>query len=99
MRKILFNPFRHERAERELDDDLRSYVDELAEEKTRAGMTRDDALRAARIQLGGIEQVKEQVRDVRPGAWLGTILQDLRYAARGLRNNPGFAAVVVLSLA
>jgi predicted permease len=98
MRKLLFNPFRRERKERDLDDEIRFYVETLAEEKTRAGMAPDEALRAARIQFGGIEQVKEQVRDVRPGAWLSTILQDLRYAARGLWNNPGFAVVVVLSL-
>lgn len=98
MRKLLFNPFRRERKERDLDDELRFYVETLAEEKTRAGMAPDEALRAAKIQFGGIEQVKEQVRDIRPGAWVGTLLQDLRYAARGLWNNPGFAAVVVFSL-
>jgi predicted permease len=98
MRKLLLNPFYRERKERDLDDELRFYVETLAEEKTRAGMAPDDALRAARIQFGGIEQVKELVRDIRPGAWLGTLLQDLRYAARGLWNNPGFAVVVVLSL-
>jgi len=98
MKKLLFNPFQRQRRERDLDDEIRFYVETLAEEKTRAGMTPDEALRSARIQFGGIEQVKEQVRDVRPGAWLGTILQDLRYAVRGLRNHPGFALVVVLSL-
>jgi predicted permease len=99
MKKLLFNPFQRERKERDLDDELRFYVETLAEEKTRAGMSPDEALRAARIQLGGIEQVKELVRDVRPGAWLAGFLQDLRYAARRLWNNPGFAVVVVLSLA
>jgi predicted permease len=99
MRKLLFNPFHRERKEQDLDDELRFYVETLAEEKTRAGMAPADALRAARIQLGGVEQVKELVRDVRPGAWLSALMQDLRYAARGLWNNPGFAVVVVLSLA
>jgi len=99
MRKLLFNPFQRERKEQELDDELRFYVETLAEEKTRAGMAPDEAFRAARIQFGGIEQVKEQVRDIRPEAWLAAFLQDLRYAARGLWNNPGFALVVVLSLA
>jgi macrolide transport system ATP-binding/permease protein len=101
--KLLYNPFRHARPlrqmDQDLDDELRFYVETLAEEKRRAGMAPDEALRAARIQFGGIEQVKEQVRDVRPGAWLATFVQDLRYAARGLWNNPGFALVVVLSLA
>jgi len=99
MRKYLANPFRRARTEQELDEELRFYVETLAEEKTRAGMAPDEAFRAARIQFGGIEQVKEQVRDVRPGAWLAAFLQDLRYAVRGLWNDPGFALVVVLSLA
>jgi hypothetical protein len=99
MRKLLFNPFHRERKEQDLDVELRFYVETLAEENTRAGMAPDEALRAARIQFGGIEQVKELVRDIRPGAWLSALMQDLRYAARGLWNNPGFAVVVVLSLA
>jgi predicted permease len=99
MGKLLFNPFQRGRKEQDLDDELRFYVETLAEEKARAGMSPDEALRAARIQFGGIEQVKEQVRDVLPGAWLAAFLQDLRYAARGLGNNPGFALVIVLSLA
>lgn len=99
MRKFLFNPFRRRRADEDLDDELRFYVETLAEEKARAGMPPDEALRAARIQFGGVEQVKEQVRDARPGAWLASILRDVRYAARGLAHSPGFTAVIVVSLA
>ena len=91
--------FRRQGKERELDEELRFYVDTLAETKVREGMSPEQALREAKIQFGGIEQVKEHVRDARRGAWLETILQDLRYAARGLMNNPGFAVVIVLSLA
>lgn len=91
--------FRRARKERELDEELRFYVDALAETKMREGLSPEEARRAALIQFGGIEQVKEQVRDARRGAWLDSVAQDLRYAVRGLSNSPGFAIAVILSLA
>jgi predicted permease len=97
--RLLSRFVRRAENERELDEELRFYVDELAETNKRAGMPPGEALRAAKIQFGGIEQVKEHVRDARSGAWLESVCQDVRYAIRGLRNAPGFALVVVLSLA
>ena len=94
----LRNLFRKREADRELDAEVHAHLDLLEEEKRRAGLTSALARRAARLELGGVEQVKEEVRRVRAGAWLDSFFQDLRYAARQLRRNPGFAAVAVLTL-
>ena len=100
MLRALFRTFfRRREIEHDLDQEIRSYADMLADEKAQSGMTRQEAERAARIELGGIEQVKEQVRARRTGAWLDTLAGDLRYAFRTLKRNPGFAAIVVITLA
>jgi len=88
-----------QKEEQDLDQEVHAYLELLTAEKIRDGMTPEAAARSARIELGGTEQVKEQVRDVRSGAWLETVLQDLRYGFRMLLHNPGFSSLIVLTLA
>src|SRR5688500_13147166 len=96
---LIRNLTRRNRIERDLDEELRATVEMLAAEKMRAGSSPEAARRAAPVELGGIEPIKEQVRDVRAGAMLDTLGQDLRYAVRLLRRYPLFALTAVLSLA
>jgi putative ABC transport system permease protein len=77
-------------ADTEITAELRAWVDLLTEEKMKSGLSHEEARRAALIETGGIEQVSEQVRDVRRGAVLGTLLQDVRYALRRIRREPAF---------
>jgi predicted permease len=92
------NFVRHRRVEHDLDEELRAALDLLAAEKTRAGMSPADARRAAAIELR-IESVKQQVRDVRAGSLVDTLVQDVHYGLRLLRRYPLFALTAALSLA
>ena len=90
---------RRTRFEHQLDDELAFHMQSRAEEWERRGLSAAAARRRARIEFGNVERIKEETRDVRLGAWLELLSQDLRYGFRVLRSHPGMTAVGVASLA
>src|SRR5438270_9170321 len=91
--------FHRQRDEQELDDEVRAYVEAAAEERMRHGASREEAYRAARAELGSAAAVKDYVRDAGWETSLENLARDFRFALRMLRRNPGFSAVVILTLA
>ena len=97
-RAVIHNLFRKKANERELDDEVRVYLDHVIEERIAAGMPAAEARRTALVQLGGMEPVKQAVREGRAGAGVERLWQDVHYGARQLWKNPGFTATVILTL-
>jgi hypothetical protein len=91
--------FQRRKVDADLDDELRLHLELQVDKHLRAGLTREDALRRARIELGGTEQVREETRDAWGVRLIESTAQDIAYTLRVLRKSPGFTAAVALSLA
>ena len=99
LRSLWRNLAHRDRMQRDLDDELRAMFDLLVEEKIARGMEPWAARRDARIELGGVEPLKERVRDVKMGALVDAVMQDLKHAVRHFGRSPAFALAAILTLA
>jgi putative ABC transport system permease protein len=83
----------------ELDQEIQFHLEESIALKAASGLSAAEARREALIEFGGVERTREQCVRQRPGWWIGTVLQDVRYALRGFRRNPLFTISVLITLA
>src|SRR5207302_7732548 len=86
-------------AENELDDELRFHLERQTDKYVKSGMSQAEALRRARLEFGGVDQVKNECREARGVSLVETLVQDLHYSARTLLHSPAFTACAVLTLA
>src|SRR5215467_9826461 len=91
--------FRRRAVEHELDEELRFHLEQSVERYVNSGLSREEAVRRARLEFGGIEQAKEECRDARGVSLIESFIQDLRFGVRMLAKNPGFTAAAVLAIA
>ncbi len=90
---------RRQSMETELDEELRAHLEHQVEKYVQSGVPVEEARRRARLEFGGLDQVKEECRDARGVGFIETLIHDLRYSVRTLAKNPAFTTVTVLTLA
>ena len=93
------NLFHKDRVDQECSEEIQAYLDLLTEAQLREGVSSQEARRNALIELGGVEQVEERVREIRMGRLIETVWRDVRTGVRSLVHSPVFTVVTVVSLA
>jgi predicted permease len=91
--------FKRRRVERELSDELRFHLEKLIDDDVAKGMTPEEARYAALRELGGVEQIKEECRDMRRVNWIENLIQDVRYGLRMVGKSRGLTATLAITLA
>ena len=97
--KPLLNWFRRGRLESDLDRELKYHINRRVDDLIHSGLLETEAKRQATLEIGGITQVQEEVRDIWLTRWLREFAYDVRLSARSFRRSPSFTATAVLSFA